>query len=179
MLVVADPLVEHLVVQHSDQSTQSRLGLLANLAEDIVASPLVDLAVAYRPFQEHQLASQPELDSIGPTTSGSELHKDSIMVDMHQVVVGKLITEEDKRQAKVDMDLVLVVGRLLAFQVADRMALVVGRKVRQQEGTSLDSFLASVAHLAFLALHLDSKLVASMDPTWHWRRHMLEAVHMD
>ena len=52
--------------------------------------------------------------------------------------------------------------------------------VLQQEGTSLDSFLASVAHLAFLALHLDSKLVASMDPTWHCQRHMLEAVvHMD
>ena len=122
MLVVADQLVEHLVVQHSGQSTQSRLGLLANLAEDIEAGPLVDLAVAYRPFQEHQLASQPELDSIGPTTSGSELHKDSIRMDMHLVVVGKLITGEGKRQAKVDMDLVLVEDRLLVCQVTDHMA---------------------------------------------------------
>ena len=36
---VADPLVEHLMVQHSDQSTQSRLALVTAELEDTEASP--------------------------------------------------------------------------------------------------------------------------------------------
>ena len=112
---------------------------------------------------------------------GSELRKPvdkdfDFKVDSQRLVVVGMLQELinlDKHQELV------MVGRQVAFTVL-RMALVVGRKVQQQEGTSLDSFQPSVARLAFQALLLDSKPVASRDPTLRWQRHMPEAVvHMD
>jgi len=129
---VVDPLVEHLKVQHSDQSTQSRLALVTAELEDTEASPLVALAVvACRPFL---LASRPELDSAKAATWGSALRK-LVDIEVGQedrwlvVEVGRLIVEEGKR---------------LAFQVTVHKAyqVVIHKVLQQQEGTYLDSYLA-------------------------------------
>ena len=88
--------------------------------------------VACRPFL---LASRPELDSAKAATLGSVLRK-PVDIEVGQedrrvvVEVGRLIVEEDKR---------------LAFQVTTihkAYQVVIHKVLQQQEGTSLDSYLA-------------------------------------